>query len=331
MRSILLTGGSGSFGRAFITHALVSGLASRVVSFSRNATQRYALRQAIPDPRLIVMAGDVTDPLDFCRVPADVDTIIHAAAEKHIDTSEDAPYWVNKINIGGAEQVIDFARVRNIRDVVALSTDKACDPCNAYGRSKAKAEVLFTQAGYTCVRYGNVVNSSGSVLPLFIEQRRSGRLTITDRRMTRYFMPLSDEAPYGVYQEPGCQRVMSAVGLVLYALAHRRGGEVFIPTIPSGSIQSLAEAVGPGCAIDEIGIRPGEKLHEDLISVSEAERCWQTAEGVYVLMPDGRVPGFPAVKVPEGFSYSSGQSPQPLRCDWLEFPENQPCVSASSV
>jgi UDP-N-acetylglucosamine 4,6-dehydratase len=328
MRSILLTGGSGSFGLAFIAHALASGLASRVVSFSRNATQRYALRQAIPDPRLVVLAGDVTDPVDFERVP-EVDTIIHAAAEKHIDTSEDAPYWVDKINIGGAERVIEFAQSRQIRDVVALSTDKACDPCNAYGRSKARAEALFTQAGFTCVRYGNVVNSSGSVLPLFIEQRRSGRLTITDRRMTRYFMPLSDEAQYGVYQEPGCQRVMSAVGLVLYALAHRQGGEIFIPTIPSGSIQSLAEAVGPGCAIDEIGIRPGEKLHEDLISVNEADRCWHTADGVYVLMPNAHdFPSFPAARVASGFSYDSSQQPQPVR---LEFPENRLCESASSV
>jgi UDP-N-acetylglucosamine 4,6-dehydratase len=211
--------------------------------------------------------------------------------------------------------------------VLALSTDKACNPRNEYGHSKAQAELVFVGSGFSCVRYGNVINSSGSVLPLFIEQRRQGRLTVTDRRMTRYFMPLSDDAAMSVYQEPGAMPVTSAVGLVLYALEHMRGGEVFVPTIPSGLIQNLAEEVGRGCAIDEIGIRPGEKLHEELIHSSEASRCWRTDEGVFVIMPSASAePSVPAERVAAGFSYDSGQHPQPLR---VFFPEEireiRPC------
>lgn len=310
---VLVTGGTGSFGRAFISHLLKHDLAEAVVSMSRNATQRYGLRQAIPDTRLQVLAGDVTDSTDLDSMPG-VDTIVHAAAEKHIDTGEQAPHWVRKNNVGGALRVVEFARRRGISRVLALSTDKACNPCNEYGRSKAEAETVFVGAGFSCVRYGNVVNSAGSVLPLFIEQRKLGRLTVTDRRMTRYFMPLSDDAEMPVFQEPGCKPVMSAVGLVLYALEHMCGGEVFIPTIPSGRIQDLAEGVGRGCVIDEIGIRPGEKLHEELIHSSEAFRCWLTDDGVFVVMSTAdAAPSVPAERVPPGFSYDSGQQPQRIQ------------------
>ena len=320
---VLITGGTGSFGTAFIRHLLSAHLADRVISVSRNATLRYQLRQAIPDARLSVLAGDVTDYQDLVHLP-DVETVIHAAAEKHIDTAEKSPYWVNKINITGARNVIQFAKARGVAQLVALSTDKACHPINAYGRSKAEAEMLFSRAGYVGVRYGNVIGSSGSVVPLFLEQRKAGRLTVTDRRMTRYFMPLSDDAAFNVRAQGG--RVMSAVGLVLYALDRGRGGEIFIPQIPSGSIDGLARALAPDAAVEEIGIRPGEKLHEELIHASEADRCWVTAEGVYVLMPsvDQAPMGVMADRVPPGFSYASHHGVSVIE----DFEEIPVCASA---
>jgi UDP-N-acetylglucosamine 4,6-dehydratase len=304
---VLITGGTGSFGHAFISHLLKHNLAEQVISVSRNGTLRYQLRQAIPDARLLVINGDVYDYHDISLLPS-VDTVVHAAAEKHIDTAEKSPYWVNKINVGGARNIIQFAESRGISRVVALSTDKACNPVNVYGRSKADAEVLFSRAGFIGVRYGNVLGSSGSVVPLFLEQKKTGRLTVTDRRMTRYFMPLSDDSVFNVRQPIGT--VMSAVGLVLYALEHGRGGEIFIPEIPSGSIDSLAQAVAPGAVIEEIGIRPGEKLHEELIHPSEADRCWKTDDGVYVLMPSpvDAPMGVRADRVPAGFSYASNHA-----------------------
>lgn len=311
--TVLVTGGTGSFGRVWIAHLLKEGLADRVISFSRNASLRYQLRQDIPDARLTVWAGDVSDLNDFDGLPH-VDTIVHAAAEKHIDTAEARPYWVVKTNVWGSEQVIRFARARGIAPsrVVALSTDKACNPCNVYGRTKSTAESTFQHAGYIGVRYGNVIGSSGSVVPLFLAQRQRGRLTVTDRRMTRYFMPLSDDSPFNVRQHHGA-KVMSAVGLVQYALEHGAGGEIFIPEIPSGSIQGLAEAISPDTAIEEIGIRPGEKLHEELIHPSEADRCWRTDDGVYVLLPSpSSVPSMPAVRVAPGFSYASNHQPSEI-------------------
>lgn len=319
---VLVTGGTGSFGGAFIRHLLDHRLADAVISLSRNATLRYRLRQDIPDSRLSVLAGDVSDARDLAALP-DVDTIVHAAAEKHIDTAEKSPYWVDKINVGGARNVIAFASERGIGRVVALSTDKACNPINAYGRSKAEAEALFVRSGAVVVRYGNVIGSSGSVVPLFLDQRKSGRLTVTDMRMTRYFMPLSDDAAYNVRADG---RVMSAVGLVLYALKHGRGAEVFIPQIPSGSIAGLARAVAPDAVIEEIGIRPGEKLHEELIHVSESDRCWRTDHGVYVLMPTASdAPlGVRADRMPVGFSYASHHDVSIIE----DFEEIPVCVSA---
>lgn len=320
----LIFGGSGSFGRAFIQHALSHRYADRIYSVSRNSTLRYDLRRAIPDKKLAVLAGDVTDPRDLELLPQGIDTVILAAAEKHIGTGEDNPYWVDKINVGGAKNVIAWAADRGVSRVVALSTDKACNPVNAYGRSKAEAERLFRQASawfpktrFAVVRYGNVVASSGSVLPLFLEQRAGGVLTVTDKRMTRYFMPLSPESAWQVIQEPAGRPVMSAVGLVLYALEHMTSGETFIPHIPSGSIYDLAQQVGPECRIEEVGIRPGEKLHEELIAAEESERCWRTEDGVYVLTTHAvDVPRRGDARVPAGFTYASSDDPQRLTLEW---------------
>lgn len=320
--TVLITGGSGSFGRAFISYLLKHDLADRIVSISRNAEMRYRLEQDMADPRLIVVPGDVRYSADLeAAYDGPVDVLIHAAAEKHVGTGQTHSQYVQAINVGGAKHVIGYARRQGVQTVIALSTDKACAPINRYGQSKLDAEALFVRATsehgprFSVVRYGNVIGSSGSVLPLFVRQRTAGRLTVTDLRMTRFFMSLSPDSDCRVYQEPGCRAVMSAVELVMYAIEHGRGSEVLIPTIPSGTIQNLAQEVGPNCRIEEIGIRPGEKLHEELIASDESRRAWVTTDGVFILMPDDRVPSQPARRVPEGFTYTSADSPQPMRLE----------------
>ena len=332
--TVFLTGGTGSFGRSFIRHVLTHDLVDRVVSVSRNAEMRYRLEQEVPDPRLVVVPGDVRilDDLKACYA-GPVDVIIHAAAEKHIGTGERHEQYVRSINYDGAQNLIRFAINREVARVVALSTDKACRPVNAYGRSKAAAEQAFvmanqwvvpTKSRFAVVRYGNVVGSSGSVLPLFIRQRATGRLTITDRRMTRFFMPLSDTSDFQVFQEPGRRPVRSAVSLVLYALMAMSGGEVFVPKIPSGTIEDLAKQVGPHqvgphCRIEEIGIRPGEKLHEDLIAPEESAWCrYFGGDEVFVLTPGHIRETLGQPKVPHGFSYTSADHPLPLRLEMTE-------------
>ncbi len=321
--TVLLCGGTGSFGRAFIRTLLARNLADRIVSLSRNAEMRYKLEQDFPDPRLLVVPGDVRQPADLdAAYDGPIDVIVLASAEKHIGTGQSHQHYVRSINVQGSLNVLDFAARRGVTRLLALSTDKACHPINAYGQSKADMERLLVQANgrdgvrVSLVRYGNVVGSSGSVLPLFIRQRAQGRLTVTDLRMTRYHMSLSDDADIRVFQEPGRRPVISAVGLVLTALDRMAGSEIFIPRIPSGTIANLAREVGPGCVIEEIGIRSGEKLDEELVCAAEADRCWATPDGLYVLLPTPEaVPRFAASRVPAGFTYTSGQDPQPLRVE----------------
>ncbi len=323
--TILLTGGSGSFGRAFIKHLLAHDLAERIVSVSRNAEMRYRLEQDIPDPRLIVVPGDVRQRDDLeAAYAGPIDTIVHAAAEKHVGTGETHAHYVTSINVQGAKHVAAFAQQRRVTRLVALSTDKACRPFNHYGSSKLRAEGVFIDADQwphsptrcAVVRYGNVCGSSGSVLPLFIKQRQAGRLTVTDLRMTRYWMSLSPAADFTVFQEPGRRPVMSAVELVLFALDRMAGSEVFIPMIPSATIANLADELRGDAVVEEVGIRPGEKLHEELIAPEESGRCWRTEQGVYVLLPTVEArPSIPAERVPEGFTYTSADQPQPLRIE----------------
>lgn len=313
---ILVSGGSGTFGRAFIQYALANGV-DRLVAVSRNSEQRYRLQQDFPDPRLLVAPGDVRILADLhrvCEVAGEIDTIIHAAAEKHVSTGQSFREYVYDVNVRGAQHIIEVADARSIPKVIALSTDKACDPVNYYGETKALAERLFVDAGRTVVRYGNVVGSSGSVLPLFIKQVAQGRITITDRRMTRFFMPITD-APFsqwGVVQEPGRQPVMSAVGLVRYAMEHGQRGDILIPTIPSGSIEDLAGQIGPNCAIDEVGIRDGEKLHERLIADTELPRTYRLPHGVFVILPGAVRHMIPVSESDPDFRYTSDANPQRL-------------------
>lgn len=308
----LITGGSGTFGKAFIRHVLRQPNTC-IVSMSRNSEMRYQLEQLHKgNPRVLVVPGDVRHPedLEAAFVAAGpVDVVIHAAAEKHITTGQAFKAYTYDVNVGGACNVIAAARSHDVTRVVALSTDKACEPVNYYGETKQEAEQWFVSAGYSVVRYGNVTGSSGSVLPLFIKQRTSGRITVTDRRMTRFFMPASDDGQWGVIQEPGSRRVMSAVGLVQYAIEHGTGGDIFVPTIPSGSIVHLAEQIGPGCVIDEIGIRDGEKLHEQLIADEEVSRTYRLTDGVFVVMP--KTVGYMAPVEPD-FRHTSDVDPQPL-------------------
>lgn len=310
-QAILVTGSTGTFGRAFVKTALALGV-DRIIALARNAEMRYRLAQDFPDPRLLVVPGDVRIVADLhraCEVAGPIDAIVHAAAEKHITTGQAFRPYVYDVNVRGASNVITVAAAFRIPRIIALSTDKACEPVNYYGETKALAEQLFIEAGYTVVRYGNVVGSSGSVIPLFLQQRQHGRLTITDRRMTRFFMPVSDDGSWSVWQEPGRHRVMSAVGLVVYALEHGTGGDVFVPTIPSGTIADLAEQLAPGCQIVETGIRDGEKLHEQLIATDEVPRTYRLTDGVFVVKP---VPVGYMAPVEPTFRYTSDVNPQPL-------------------
>lgn len=326
--TVLVTGGSGTFGTAFVRYVLQQGVA-RVVAMSRNAEMRYRLQQAYPDPRLMVVPGDVRIPSDLAGafdVAGETDILVHAAAEKHVSTGQLYQAYTYDVNVTGAEHVIEAAEARRVPCVVALSTDKACEPVNYYGETKLMAEQLFIAAGRTVVRYGNVVGSSGSVLPLFLQQRQRGRLTITDRRMTRFFMPVSDDGAWGVVQEPGARGVMSAVGLVAYAIEEGYGSEIFVPTIPSATIVNLAESLGPDCVLEETGIRDGEKLHEQLIAADEVRRTYRLPDGVYAIFSE---PQAYLTPVEPTFRHASDVDPQPIEVRFTEALEAQTCTSRS--
>lgn len=317
--TVLITGGTGSFGRAFIAYVLKNNLSEKIISMSRNAEMRYKLEQDFPDARLAVVPGDVRQLEDLHRCySGTVDVMIHAAAEKHILTGEHHAHYVKDINVGGAKNVVAYAIESGVKCLIALSTDKACSPINEYGKSKASAEQIVVNAGYTCVRYGNVAGSSGSVIPLFLKQQQSGEITVTDRNMTRFHMPLSPDSEMQVYD--GAEKVMSAVDLVLYAIKNSIGAEIFVPQIPSSTIGDLANAFA-GCTIKEIGIRAGEKMHEDLISKAEANRCWITDDGVYVIERSHLIKRQNATRVsPRGnragderFCYRSSDNPRLLQ------------------
>lgn len=319
---ILLTGATGTFGTSFVRWALKHG--HSIVGMARNAEMRYRLSQAYPEA--VVVPGDVRILSDLATIAetfGPFDLLIHAAAEKHVTTGQAFKKYAWDVNVGGAINVLEIADAYGIPKIVALSTDKACEPVNFYGETKAEAEKLFIQGGRTVVRYGNVIGSSGSVLPLFLKQRTAGRLTITDRRMTRFFMPIDDDGAWGVIQEPGRQRVMSAVGLVAYAMQHGTPGDILIPTIPSGTIQNLAEQIGPGCVIEETGIRDGEKIHEQLIATDEIPRTYRLTEGVFVVKP---WPCALLEPVPSDFRYTSDVDPQPLHLEMSPV-EDHVCVS----
>lgn len=300
--TILLTGGTGSFGNAFLERVLDEWPDVVVRVYSRDELKQSELRARFGDAQVRYLIGDVRDRSRMSRAAEGCDVIVHAAAMKQVPACEYNPFEAVRTNVLGAQHVVDAAIDAKVDRVVALSTDKAVNPVNLYGATKLCAEKIFVQGNayaaqsstrLACVRYGNVVGSRGSVVPVFQRQAADdGRLTITDERMTRFWITLPQ-----------------AVDLVLYALEHMTGGEVFIPKIPSMRVTDLAEAIGPGLPQQVVGIRPGEKLHELMLTTDESRHAIDAGE-VYVVLPehvwwDERGPQVTGSPVPDGFVYSS--------------------------
>ncbi len=276
-KTLLVTGGTGSFGHRFVATVLKEHRPRKLIVFSRDELKQHEMRlEGFDDPRLRYFIGDVRDLDRLRRAVSDVDIVVHAAALKQVPACEYNPIEAVLTNVMGARNVIDAALDGGVEKVVALSTDKAVNPVNLYGATKLVAEKLFVQANayrghgptrFSCVRYGNVVASRGSVIPLFLKQRQNGRLTVTDPRMTRFWIT-----------------VEQGVELVVQAIERMHGGEVFVPKIPSMNIMDLVAAIAPDCRVEEIGIRPGEKLHEVLISEDESRQTVEL-DDMFVIQP----------------------------------------------
>lgn len=312
---ILLTGGTGSFGQKFTEIMLKKYKPEIIRIFSRDEFKQWEMEKKFNnDPRLRFFIGDVRDK-DRLRMAMDggVDIVVHAAALKHVPLCEYNPFEAVMTNIIGAQNVINAAIDHNVEKVMAISTDKAVNPVNLYGATKMCMEKIFiaskSYVGATrhtrmsCVRYGNVIGSRGSVVPLFRKQKLSGRITLTDKRMTRFWITL----------EKGVEFVISCI-------EQMHGGEVFVPKIPSMNIMDLVKAVAPDCEVEYIGIRPGEKLHEMLVSEDEARHTIEL-EDMYVILPEHpwwRVENWAGGKpLPEGFRYTSDTNRQWLSVDDL--------------
>lgn len=277
-KTILITGGTGSFGKKFIQIILKDYNVRRLVVYSRDELKQEEMRtmHGFQDERLRYFVGDVRDKERLCRALVNIDVIVHAAALKQVPTCEYNPIEAVKTNIGGAENIINAAVDCRVKKVIALSTDKAVNPINLYGATKLVAEKLFIQGNnyssadgtkFSCVRYGNVVGSRGSVVPLFQHQKKNGVVTVTDKNMTRFWITL----------EQGVRFVIRSIELMC-------GGEVFIPKIPSMKITDLTKAIAPNCKVKAIGIRPGEKLHEVLVSQEEARNTYEFKD-MFIIRP----------------------------------------------
>lgn len=324
-RSILITGATGSFGRRFITTLLSKYRPARVVVYSRDELKQYEMQQepTLCGPAMRYFIGDVRDYDRLCMAMRGIDIVIHAAALKQVPTAEYNPFECIRTNVHGAENVVRAAIASNVRRVIALSTDKACNPINLYGASKLASDKIFVAGNnlsgadgprFAVVRYGNVVGSRGSVVPFFERLIREGAtsLPITDVRMTRFWITL----------QHGVDFVLSSIGTM-------RGGEIYVPKIPSMRVLDLAEAIAPGMPTHEIGIRPGEKLHEAMFSEDDSRNTVELADR-YVIEP-----AFPfwtgdhlrdtgAIPVPEGFFYRSDTN-----TEWLDAKALRALVEAS--
>jgi UDP-N-acetylglucosamine 4,6-dehydratase len=311
-RTILLTGGTGSFGHHFTRTALSQWNPKTIRIFSRDELKQSEMQRSFDDDRLRFLIGDVRDHERLRRAVDGVDIVIHAAAMKQVPACEYNPFEAVQTNILGTQNVAEACIEAGIPRAVALSTDKAVSPASLYGATKLCAEKLFVQANVyagpsdvrlSCVRYGNVVGSRGSVVPLFRNQAESGELTVTDKRMTRFWITLDQ-----------------AVQLVADCVATMAGGEVFIPKIPSTRVVDLAEAIAPGVSIRYTGIRPGEKLHEVLITSDEARHTFDL-DWCYVVVPEHPFWGSRATNVgahvAEDFYYSSDSNTEWLDVDDL--------------
>jgi len=314
---ILVTGGTGSFGRKFAQTVLQNWQPRKLIIFSRDEYKQHEMAREINSETLRFFLGDVRDPDRLHRAMRGVDIVIHAAALKQVPACEYNPFEAVKTNILGAANVIDAAIDCGVQKVLAVSTDKAVNPINLYGATKLCAEKLFVQGNFystaqgtrfSCARYGNVVGSRGSVIPLFIQQRASGTVTVTDERMTRFWITL----------EQGVQFVLNCIGSM-------QGGEIFVPKIPSMRLTDLVKAIAPDCKIRFTGIRSGEKIHEVLLSEDEARQAVEL-EGMYVIRSlDANAPTERwrhAKPVPQGFSFTSDRNSA-----WLTEAELQAMAS----
>jgi UDP-N-acetylglucosamine 4,6-dehydratase (inverting) len=310
-KSLLITGGTGSLGKALTKHILNKyPEVQKLVIFSRDEQKQFQMAQEFSIekyPQIRFFIGDVRDKDRLCRAFQNIDYVIHAAAMKHVHIAEYNPDECIKTNIGGAENVVDACLKTNVKRVVALSTDKACAPINLYGATKLTSDKLFIAANnikgeksirFSVVRYGNVMGSNGSVIPFFISKKKNNdSLPITDPNMTRFNISLQ-----------------GGVNMVMHALEHAWGGELFVPKIPSYKIMDVAEAIGPKCSKPIVGIRPGEKVHEEMITPSDSFYTYDLGK-YYVILPsthmwklDDYLKIFKAQKVPSGFSYNSGNN-----------------------
>ena len=317
-KSILITGGTGSFGKKFVETVLLRFPdMERLVVYSRDELKQFEMSQIFPPsryPQLRFFIGDVRDKERLSRALHGIDVVIHAAALKQVPACEYNPFEAIKTNILGAQNVIESSMDNGVKKVVAISTDKAAAPINLYGATKLCSDKLFVAANnfrghrdikFSAVRYGNVLGSRGSVVPYFLAKREEGVIPITDARMTRFNITLNE-----------------AVDLVLYALENMRGSEIFVPKIPSYRILDLAEAIAPGCRTQVTGIRPGEKLHEEMITATDALNTVEL-EKHFVMLPSGNsaklssyLDSFSATLCGQGFSYNSGEN-----SEWLTVEE----------
>lgn len=316
--SILVTGGTGSFGKQFIATILQRYQPRRVVIFSRDELKQYEMAQIFaPDenPTLRYFIGDVRDVNRLRRACEGIDTVIHAAALKQVPAAEYNPFEFIKTNILGAQNLVEACLDTGVKNLVALSTDKAAAPINLYGATKLCSDKLFTAANnikghrdirFSVVRYGNVMGSRGSVIPFFLERLKTGVLPITDPNMTRFNISLQD-----------------GVDMVLWALENAKGGEIFVPKIPSYRITDVAEAIGPDCERPIIGIRPGEKLHEEMITASDSFNTLDLGNYFAILPSAGKhtVESYSLAHggqpVTAGYAYNSGTNDEFLTVEQI--------------
>jgi UDP-N-acetylglucosamine 4,6-dehydratase len=320
---ILVTGGTGSFGKKFVELMLEEYHPAKLIVYSRDELKQHEMRlSGLDHPSLRYFIGDVRDQDRLRRAMHGVDIVVHAAALKQVPACEYNPMEAIKTNILGSSNVVEAALDMSVKRVMALSTDKAVNPINLYGATKLAAEKLFIQSNayaggtitrFSCVRYGNVVASRGSVIPVFLRQRQNNRLTITDDRMTRFWITLEQ-----------------GVRFVIRCIEQMHGGEVFVPKIPSMKVVDLAKAIAPHAELDVIGIRPGEKLHEVLIHEDEA-RSTIELEDMFVVQPTvalwfGHAWQGKGRPLPEGFCYASNTNNQ-----WLSVEQIKEIISPLEV
>jgi UDP-N-acetylglucosamine 4,6-dehydratase (inverting) len=318
-KSILITGGTGSFGKAFVKTVLARYPdVKRLVIFSRDELKQFEMAQQFPEsmfPALRYFIGDVRDADRLRRAMEGIEVVIHAAALKQVPAAEYNPFECIKTNVLGAQNVIEACLDTAVKRVVALSTDKAAAPINLYGATKLCSDKLFTAGNnikgqrdlrFSVVRYGNVMGSRGSVIPFFLERRKTGVLPITDPAMTRFNISLQD-----------------GVDMVLWALEHAQGGEIFVPKIPSYRITDVAQAIGPECEHPVIGIRPGEKIHEEMITGSDSFNTVDMGKYFAILPSAGAhsvqsyCAAFGGTPVPQGYAYDSGSNTDFLTVEQL--------------